>query len=398
MSLGSWDKTAIKRENGELVEAQAPVIVSASRSTDIPTYYPDWFFHRLKVGYSAWTNPFNNKKLFIDYSKTRFIVFWSKQPRPMLEYIKRGELKDKGIDCYLQYTLNDYEDCGLNFKAAGYPKIGSEKILTGLESNLAPLESRIDTFIEYSELLGKERIIWRFDPLFLLDRMDVDDLLERIERIGDRLHPYTNRFVFSFADVESIYSNVERNLKTLGVPYKEWTLEKMHQMAAGIARLNEKWGLMAATCGEKADLSAYGIAHSHCIDEDLIIQLAHNDDALMKHLKVQIIHRQDSLLGDDLGLSEGQIDLGGGLIAQKHIPASTRRKIPISDGTRLNWTVYKDKGQRQACGCTYAKDIGEYGTCLHFCHYCYANGCMKWESLLKNWRRHKADPFGESIN
>ena len=43
---------------------QAPLIVSASRSTDIPAFYADWFFHRLEKGYSAWTNPFNGAKEF----------------------------------------------------------------------------------------------------------------------------------------------------------------------------------------------------------------------------------------------------------------------------------------------------------------------------------------------
>ena len=57
--MATKERITIKRENGELVEAQAPVIVSASRSTDIPGFYSDWFLHRLKVGYSSWTNPFN---------------------------------------------------------------------------------------------------------------------------------------------------------------------------------------------------------------------------------------------------------------------------------------------------------------------------------------------------
>ena len=52
-TMSQWKKIQIERENGEIVEAQAPVIVSASRSTDIPAFYADWFFHRLKVGYSA---------------------------------------------------------------------------------------------------------------------------------------------------------------------------------------------------------------------------------------------------------------------------------------------------------------------------------------------------------
>ena len=82
----------------------APQIVSCSRSTDIPAFYADWFFHRLKVGYSAWTNPFNNSTSYISYANTRFIVFWSKNPAPLLSHL--CELEDKGINCYIQYTLN----------------------------------------------------------------------------------------------------------------------------------------------------------------------------------------------------------------------------------------------------------------------------------------------------
>ena len=66
---------------------QAPVIVSASRSTDIPAFYADWFFYRLQRGYSAWMNPFNGKKSFVSYQHTRFIVFWSKYPAPLLPFL-----------------------------------------------------------------------------------------------------------------------------------------------------------------------------------------------------------------------------------------------------------------------------------------------------------------------
>lgn len=51
--MTTWRKTQILRDNGEIADAQAPVIISASRSTDIPAFYADWFFHRLKKGYSA---------------------------------------------------------------------------------------------------------------------------------------------------------------------------------------------------------------------------------------------------------------------------------------------------------------------------------------------------------
>ena len=92
--------------------AQAPIVVSASRSTDIPAFYSDWFFHRMKVGYSAWTNPFNGVRSYVSYARTRFIVFWSKNPRPLLAHL--DELEERGIGCYIQYSLNDYDEDDLN--------------------------------------------------------------------------------------------------------------------------------------------------------------------------------------------------------------------------------------------------------------------------------------------
>lgn len=80
----AWEKIRIQLDNGEFADAQAPEIVSASRSTDIPAFYSDWFFSRLKKGYSAWTNPFNGVKSYVSYKKTRFIIFWSKNPEKLI--------------------------------------------------------------------------------------------------------------------------------------------------------------------------------------------------------------------------------------------------------------------------------------------------------------------------
>ena len=123
--MTTWDHIEIQTEQGNKVKAQAPLIVSASRSTDIPAFYCDWLFHRMKIGYSVWRNPFNNSPLYVSYSKVRFIIFWSKNPRPLLPYL--DYLKEKRIGCYIQYSLNDYED---------------EK----LEHGVPKLEERIETF------------------------------------------------------------------------------------------------------------------------------------------------------------------------------------------------------------------------------------------------------------
>ncbi len=74
-------------EDGRTVEAQGPVIVSASRSTDVPAFYSDWFVERFEKGYVKWFNPFNGVPLYVSFAKTRLVVFWTKNPRPMLEKI-----------------------------------------------------------------------------------------------------------------------------------------------------------------------------------------------------------------------------------------------------------------------------------------------------------------------
>ena len=111
--MATWQKTNIKRDNGMMAEAQAPIIISASRSTDIPAFYADWFFNRLKVGYSAWTNPFNGVKSFVSYEKCRFIVFWSKNPEPLLGHL--DELKERNIcsKAFRKLSLcSSTSDCG----------------------------------------------------------------------------------------------------------------------------------------------------------------------------------------------------------------------------------------------------------------------------------------------
>jgi len=352
--MAQWQPIQIKRENGETFKAQAPIIVSASRSTDIPAFYADWFFHRLKVGYSAWTNPFNGVKSYVSYQNTRFIVFWSKNPRPLLLHL--DYLKEHNIGCYIQYTLNDYEK-------------------EGLERGVPKLSERIDTFRQLVDKLGKGRVIWRFDPLILTDDISIDALLYKIERIGDQLQGYTEKLVFSYADILG-YRKVKSNLKKSHIPYHEWTEPQMLEFAERLAELNKKWGYTLATCGEKADLQQFGIEHNHCVDDALIIRFAYEDKKLMDFLKVKTFPMPvPNLFGESEPLPEDA--------------------ILLPNNTYATHGDNRDKGQRQFCGCIVSKDIGEYNTCPHSCEYCYANSSK--EIAVRNWKEHKKNQFGETI-
>lgn len=351
--MASWKHTEIIID-GQPVKAQAPVIVSASRSTDIPAFYADWFFDRLEKGYSAWTNPFNGVKSYVSYEQTRFIVFWSKNPRPLLDYLHI--LKKRNIKCYIQYTLNDYEQENL------------EKVPS--------LAKRIETFKLLVEQLGKGAVIWRFDPMILTDDISVADLLQKVKLIGDQLKDYTEKLVFSYADIAK-YRKVKRNLEVNGIAYHEWEIDQMEELADKLSALNRErgWNFQLATCGEKIDISKYGIEHNRCVDGDLIARLAYDDKQLMDFMKIKIEDMPTPTLFGDLEIPEGAIRL--------------------SNNRYFLSTHKKDAGQRQFCECMASKDIGEYNTCPHLCEYCYANTTK--QLALQNWQCHKCNPYSETI-
>ena len=336
----SWNKIKIITQSEEFENAQAPIIISASRSTDIPAFYSDWFFQRLKEGYVKWTNPFNGKPIYVSFQNTRLIVFWSKNHKPIIEHL--NYLDDKQLNYYFQFTLNDYD---------------AEKF----EPRVPNVQTRIETFIKLSEKVGKEKVIWRFDPLILTDKMGVYELLRKVENVGNQLKNYTNKLVFSFADIKT-YRSVQNNLRNNSIPYQEFNYQTMTKFAEALQRLNYNWNFEIATCAEEILLNNYGIAQNKCIDDDLIIKLFSQDKVLMDFLGVKV----------------------------------TPPDMFNSNNVVAKEKDNKDKGQRQFCGCIKSKDIGEYNTCPHLCKYCYANKIPQ-KKILENWELYKKNKNADTI-
>ena len=348
----SSDKTYITTDDGQQVEATAPVIISASRSTDIPAFYAKWFFNRLAKGYCAWYNPFNiNQKMYISFKRCRVIVFWTKNPAPIIPYLP--ELDKRGIHYYFQVTLNDY-------------------VKEGFEPNVPSVEERVGTFMTLSNLIGKEKVIWRFDPLIITPNIGPRELLARIWNVGNKLKGLTDKLVFSFVDVKA-YRKVQNNLVKETMLFTKEDVENAEanyaqriEIVEGLKKIREAWhkdgwNVEMATCAEDIDLEAYGIEHNRCIDGELMKRIFADDKELVYYLHT---------------LKWPEKDMFG------EIP-------PIPQKTKN----VKDTGQRKICGCMISKDIGMYNTCRHFCVYCYANTSK--EAVLKNKDRHKDE--SESI-
>ena len=334
-----------------IVEAIAPVIISASRSTDIPAFYARWFFNRLAKGYCAWYNPFNQQKMYVSFKNCKVIVFWTKNPKPILPYLHI--LDEMGIHYYFQVTLNDY-------------------VKEGFEPNVASVDERIETFRMLSDMIGKEKIIWRFDPLIVTPTIGPRELLTRIWDIGNRLRGYTNKFVFSFVDVK-VYRKVQNNLVKETIIFTKENVENAEanysqriEIVQGIQKIRNAWhkggwDVEIATCAEDIDLEVYGIEHNRCIDGELMKRIFAEDEELVYYLHT---------------LKLPERDLFGNL-------------PPVLEKTRK----VKDLGQRKACGCMVSKDIGMYNTCRHLCVYCYANTSK--ECVLNNKEKHNDE--SESI-
>ena len=266
------------------------MIISASRRTDIPTYYSDWFFNRIKEGYVLVRNPMSIhqiSRIKLTPDVVDGIVFWTKNPIPMLARL--NELKDYMY--YFQFTITPY---------------GRD-----VEPNIPDKNDVIlPAFKRLSELIGADRVVWRYDPIMISERYPIEYHIKAFGKIATELHDYAQKVTISFIDED--YRGVKSNIKELALhsfPSKTQT-----ELSAKLAEIAHGYGLAIDTCAEKIDLQKYGIEHARCIDDRLFSKL------LCCHLNIG-----------------------------------------------------KDKTQRLECGCVASIDIGMYNTCRNGCRYCYAN-------------------------
>lgn len=224
------------------------MIISASRRTDIPTYYSDWFFNRIHEGYVCVRNPMNIhqiSQISLDTSVVDGIVFWTKNPIPMMK--KLDELKD--YTYYFQFTVNPYDQ-------------DTEQSIPSKRNIIIP------AFQELSKKIGSERTIWRYDPIFITHKYSIDWHAQCFEYMAKVLSGYTRKCVISFLDM---YKNTQNNTKTLNLHTPD-ELE-MIEIAQRFSDIAQKNNLVLESCSEAIDLDKYGIKHGHCIDCNLFEEL-----------------------------------------------------------------------------------------------------------------------------
>jgi DNA repair photolyase len=235
------------------------MIISASRRTDIPAFYADWFMKRVREGFFHRVNPFNSNQVSgfsLKPENVDAICFWTKNPRPLLKHL--DELDQRGLKYYFQFTLNPYYSV--------------------FEPNVPPLQERIETMIELANRIGSERVVWRYDPVILTSVTSVAWHLEQAEQIASQLNGFTRRMVFSFYDFYGKgQGRLNKALEGTGIKLEDITSpehkDALDKVARGFKGIADRHGFQIFSCSEDIDLASIGIQHGACIDGNLVSEL-----------------------------------------------------------------------------------------------------------------------------
>ena len=219
------------------------MIINTGGRTDTVQYYTDWLMHRFEEGYALTRNPLFPTKVNryeLDPKVVDCVVFCSKNYQPILPRLH--EITDR-FNTYFHYTITAY---------------GRD-----IEPGVPPIDESMATLIELSQLVGRQRVSWRYDPVLLTRDYTIQRHLETFDRMARSLAPHIDRCIFSFVEM---YKKLRFNMPEL-IPL---SVEDMDELARGLGSIAATYGMRIQTCGTNGDFSRYGIQSSGCMTLDIL--------------------------------------------------------------------------------------------------------------------------------
>lgn len=263
------------------------MIISASRRTDIPAFHSEWFMNRIKEGYSIVTHHAGSGIYYrvpLTPDLVDCIVFRTKNPVPMISRL--DDLQD--YNYLFNITMNPY---------------GQE-----LEVNVPRIQDRVESYKKLSGMIGPLRMVWRYDPVLLNHRYDMDFHKRAFEYLCRELAPHSYKCMIGFIIHHPF---VAKRIDPLDIERRDADdMRKVGKIFGDIAR---RYGQKIETCATEIDLDEFGITHGACVERKQI----------------------EEMLG-------------------------------------IRFDKVKEKYLRPHCNCMESVDIGHYSTCDNGCLYCYA--------------------------
>ena len=224
------------------------MIINVGGRTDIVNYYTPWLLNRLREGYAYSRNPFareNVYKLSLKPEDVDCLLFCSKNYQPILKHI--GDIDEK-YNILCNYTITAY---------------GKD-----IEPKVPTINQSIKTLKRLSDIVGSNKILWRYDPILLTEKYTIEKHLETFEDIVEKISPLVYRCIFSFVDM---YKKVEENMPEI-IPLTE---EDKVKLLKGIGEISERFNLYTQSCATNESYEKYNIHAAGCTTREILEQ-AHN--------------------------------------------------------------------------------------------------------------------------
>ena len=227
------------------------MIINTGSRTDIPAFFHKWLLNRVDEGFVCTRNPYNDDiyRCPLDPKIIDVLCFCTKNPKPLLNSIEK-------LDAYDQFwfvTINPYDK--------------------DIEVNVPSFKKVIESFKGLSDYLGVNKVSWRYDPIFITEKYDLDFHIDRFEEMVSELSDYTNDCTVSFID---LYQKVLRNFPDA----REVTTEERLIIGSEFSKIAKKYNLQMKTCVEGTLLDQFGFDSSGCMTQQVL------EKAIGKNLKI----------------------------------------------------------------------------------------------------------------
>lgn len=220
------------------------MIINTGLRTDIPAFFAPWFVNRLRSGYVLVRNPYNHQqvtKYLLNPSVVDLLVFCTKNPKPLLDLLKSGDV----LAPFKQFwfvTITPY---------------GSE-----IEPNVPDKSQVIESFKQLSDKLETSSVCWRYDPVFISKKYDIDFHIKAFARMAAQLSGFAETCVISFID---LYKKVQKNFSDISeVPF-----EAQKIICTEFVKIGRQHNIAIKTCGESPLLAETGVDISGCMTKEV---------------------------------------------------------------------------------------------------------------------------------
>lgn len=220
------------------------MILNVSGRTDIVAFYSEWFMNRYREGFVDVRNPVYPKMVSrIYFEDVDAILFCTKNPLPMLKYIEM--IKEPFL---FHVTLTPYKK--------------------EIEPHVPAKGNVIEAIKQLSQKIGKERVVVRYDPIFVSEKYSIDYHKKAFHHLCSLLDGYVSKIIVSFLDD---YKNVRKNMIVIGA--REMTEADYREIGLSFSESAKEHGMTVQTCFEEKNLVEYGFVKDDCFSHSLAFQM-----------------------------------------------------------------------------------------------------------------------------